>query len=75
MPVQVDSNATAAAYPVLLVRQALRKLFHIDIWSSDLLEAATGLPTGTGREIASALVGLGLINSIRNTPGRSHERA
>jgi hypothetical protein len=46
----VDPNATVAGYPVLLVRQALRKLRQIDTWSSGLLEAAAGLPVGAGRE-------------------------
>jgi predicted nucleotidyltransferase len=62
---QVDPNASLAGYPVLLIRQALRKLRHIDIWSSDLLEAAAGLPTGAGRELASALAGLGLIQPLQ----------
>ena len=51
----VDSNATVAGYPVLLVRQALRKLRHIDTWGSGMLEAAAGLPPGAGPELANAL--------------------
>ena len=62
---QVDPNASVAGYPVLLVRQALRKLRHIDTWSSDLLEAAAGLPAGAGRELASAMAGLGLIQQLQ----------
>lgn len=62
---QVDPNASVAGFPVLLVRQALRKLRHIDTWSSDLLEAAAGLSAGVGRELASALAGLGLIQHLQ----------
>jgi hypothetical protein len=54
-PMQADPNASVAGYPVLLVRQALRKLRHIDPWGSDLLEAAAGLPAGAGRELAKVL--------------------
>jgi hypothetical protein len=61
---QVDPNANVAGYPVLLVRQALRKLRHVDTWSSDLLEASAGLPAGVGRELASALAGLGLVRAL-----------
>jgi predicted nucleotidyltransferase len=62
---QVDPNANVAGYPALLVRQALRKLRHIDTWSSSLLEAAAGLPAGAGRELATALAGLGLVQQLR----------
>src|SRR4051794_40872879 len=62
---QLDPNATLGGYPVLFVRQALRKLRQIDTWSSDLLEVAAGLPVGAGRELARALVGLGLIQQVQ----------
>jgi len=61
----VDSNATVAGYPILLVRQALRKLRHVDTWSSGMLEAAAGLPAGTGREVAKAFAAQGLIRKLR----------
>ena len=62
---QVDPNASVGGYPVLLVRQALRKLRHMDRWSSDLLEAAAGLPVGAGRELAGSLAGLGLMQQLQ----------
>ncbi len=61
----VDPNATVAGYPVLLVRQALRKLRHIDTWGSAILEAAAGLPPGAGPELAKALAAQGLIRKIQ----------
>jgi hypothetical protein len=61
----VDSNATVAGYPVLLVRQALRKLRHIATWGSGMLEAAAGLPSGAGPELAKALAAQGLIRKIQ----------
>src|SRR5262245_21216879 len=61
---QVDSNATVAGYPVLVVRQALRKLRQTDTWSAGMLEAAAGLPTGAGPELAKALVAEGLIRKL-----------
>ena len=61
---QVDPSTSVAGYPALLVRQALRKLRHIDTWSSDLLEAAAGLPAGAGRDLASALADVGLIQQL-----------
>jgi predicted nucleotidyltransferase len=65
MLVRVDPNASVAGYPVLLVRQALRKLRHIDIWNSGLLEAAAGLRAGAGRELAKALADRGLIRKLQ----------
>jgi hypothetical protein len=59
--VHVDSNATVAGYPGLLVRQALRKLRNVDTWNSGMLEAAAGLPAGAGRELAQALAAQGLM--------------
>jgi hypothetical protein len=35
------------------------------MYAGQPLEAATGLPTGTGRELASALAGLGLIQQLQ----------
>ena len=61
----VDSNATVAGYPVLLVRQALRKLRNIDTWTSGMLEAAAGLPPGVGQELARALAAQGLIRKLQ----------
>jgi hypothetical protein len=63
---QVDSNATVAGYPILVVRQALRKLRQTDTWSSGMLEAAAGLPIGAGPELAKALVAEGLIRKLKN---------
>jgi predicted nucleotidyltransferase len=60
----VDPNTTIAGYPVLLVRQALRKLRHIEIWSSGLLGAAAGLPAGAGLEPAKASAAGGLIQKL-----------
>src|SRR5881398_2794477 len=65
MQVHVDSNAIVAGYPVLLVRQALRKLRDIDTWSSGMLEAAAGLPPGVGQELARALAARGLIRKVQ----------
>ena len=61
----VDSKATVAGYPVLLVRQALRKLRDIDTWGSGMLEAAAGLPAGAGLELAKALAAEGLIRKLQ----------
>jgi predicted nucleotidyltransferase len=61
----VDSTTTVAGYPVLLVRQALRKLRHIATWGSGMLEAAAGLPPGAGPELAKALAAQGLIRKIQ----------
>jgi predicted nucleotidyltransferase len=66
MQVYVDPNASVAGYPVLLVRQGLRKLRHLDTWTSALLEAAAGLPAGAGREFANALAALGLVQKLQN---------
>jgi hypothetical protein len=64
-PMRVDSTATVAGYPVLLVRQALRKLRHIDTWASGMLEAAAGLHAGAGPELAKALAARGLIRKLQ----------
>ena len=64
----VDSTTTVAGYPVLLVRQALRKLRHIDTWGSGMLEADAGLPPGAGPELAKALAAQGLIHQWTATP-------
>jgi predicted nucleotidyltransferase len=61
---QIDSKATVAGYPVLLVRQALRKLRQIDRWNCGILEAAAGLPAGAGPQLAKALAAEGLIRRL-----------
>jgi hypothetical protein len=71
----VDSKTTVAGYPVLLVRQALRKLRHIDRWGCGMLEAAAGLPPGVGLELAKALVAEGLSGGFRKALGRCAGRA
>ena len=63
--VHVDSNTVVAGYPVLLVRQALRKLRNVERWNSGMLEAAAGLPAGAGRELAKALASQGLIQKLQ----------
>jgi hypothetical protein len=65
MQMRVDSKATVAGYPALLVRQALRKLRHLDKWSSGMLAAAAGLPAGVGPELAKALAAEGLIRNLQ----------
>jgi hypothetical protein len=62
---RVDSTTTVAGYPILLVRQALRKLRQIDTWDSGMLEAAAGLPAGAGPELARALAAQGLIRKVQ----------
>jgi predicted nucleotidyltransferase len=62
---RVDSTTTVAGYPILLVRQALRKLRQIDTWDSGMLEAAAGLPAGAGPELAKALAAQGLIRKVQ----------
>lgn len=62
---RVDSKTTVAGHPVLLVRQALRKLRQIDTWDSNMLEAAAGLPAGAGPELAKALAAEGLIRKLQ----------
>jgi hypothetical protein len=61
----VDSKATVAGYPILLVRQALRKLRDVDVWGSDMLEVAAGLPAGAGPELAKELGAQGLIRKLQ----------
>jgi predicted nucleotidyltransferase len=63
--VRVDSKTTVAGHPVLLVRQALRKLRQIDTWDSNMLEAAAGLPAGAGPELAKAMAADGLIRKLQ----------
>jgi hypothetical protein len=63
--VRVDSKTTVAGHPVLLVRQALRKLQQIDTWDSNMLDAAAGLPAGAGPEFAKALAAEGLIRKLQ----------
>jgi hypothetical protein len=62
---RVDSRATVAGYPILLVRQALRKLWNFDVWDSGMLEAAAGLPAGAGPELAKELGAQGLIRKLQ----------
>jgi hypothetical protein len=62
---RVDSKATIAGYPILLVRQALWKLRHVDTWNSGVLEAAAGLPAGAGPELAKELAAQGLIRKLQ----------
>ena len=61
----LDSKAMVAGYPVLFVRQALRKLRSVETWSTGMLESAAGLPPGTGRDFAKALASQGLIQKLR----------
>jgi predicted nucleotidyltransferase len=61
----IDPKATVAGYPVLLVRQALRKLREIDTWDSGMLEVAAGLPAGAGLQLARALAAEGLIRRLQ----------
>jgi hypothetical protein len=58
---RIDPKETVAGYPVLLIRQALRKLREIDTWDSGMLEAAAGLPAGAGLQLVRALAAEGLI--------------
>ena len=62
---RVDSKTTVAGYPILLVRQALRKLRDVDVWGSGMLEAAAGLPAGAGPELAKELGAQGLIRKLQ----------
>src|SRR3982750_3311293 len=61
----IDAKATVAGYPVLPIRQALRKLRQIDTWDSGILEAAAGLPAGAGPQLAKALAAEGLIRRLQ----------
>ena len=60
----IDPKATVAGYPVLLIRQALRKLRQIDTWDSGMLEAAAGLAAGAGLPLARTLATEGLIQRL-----------
>ena len=62
---RIDPKETVAGYPVLLIRQALRKLREIDTWDSGMLEAVSGLPAGAGLQLARALASEGLIRRLR----------
>lgn len=62
---RVDSKETVAGYPVLVIRQALRKLRGIDAWGTEMLEAAADLPTGSGPELVKALIAERLVCKIR----------
>ena len=65
MQMRVDPNSTVAGYPVLLVRQALRKLRQIDQWDASTLAVAAGLPAAAGLELAKALASEGLIRNVQ----------
>jgi hypothetical protein len=65
MQMRVDPNSTVAGYPVLLVRQALRKLRQIDQWDASTLAVAAGLPAAAGLELAKALAAEGLIRNVQ----------
>ena len=62
---RVDPKTTVAGHPVLVVRQALRKLRQINTWDSAMLETAAGLPAGAGPELAKALAAEGLIRKAQ----------
>jgi predicted nucleotidyltransferase len=62
---RIDPKETVAGYPILLIRQALRKLREIDTWDSGMLEAVAGLPAGAGLQLARALASEGLIRRLR----------
>jgi predicted nucleotidyltransferase len=62
---RVDSKETVAGYPALVVREMLRKLRGIDAWNTVTLEAAGGLPPGSGRELVKVLAAERLICKVQ----------
>src|SRR5215471_8646618 len=63
---RIDSKGTIRGYPMLLVRQTLRRLRGDLVWGEEALERAAKLPSGTGRALARALQAEGLIEASRH---------
>jgi predicted nucleotidyltransferase len=63
---RIDSKGTIRGYPMLLVRQTLRRLRGNLAWGEEALERAAKLPSGTGRALARALQAEGLIEASRH---------
>src|SRR5215471_13251733 len=63
---RIDSKGTIRGYPMLLVRQTLRRLRGDLVWGEEALERAAKLPPGTGRALARALEAEGLIEASRH---------
>ena len=63
---RIDSKGTIRGYPMLLVRQTLRRLRGDLVWGVEALERAAKLPSGTGRALARALQAEGLIEASRH---------